>query len=151
MANLGGFDPKGVPPRNAPLPNGDYVAAVDQSGWEKTKDGSGEYLKIVLKILDGPQKGREVVDRINLKNKSQQACQIARSTLAELCIATGVMEPRDSQELHRIPITISVKVDKSKDGDDAYNRVTKYAKKGASMPAATDTPATGAAPWMPAA
>jgi hypothetical protein len=56
------------------------------------------------------------------------------------------MQPRDSCELHNLPLVITVKCTKRKDGDEMTNEIRGYAKKdtasGQPQQAQTDTP-----PW----
>jgi hypothetical protein len=55
--------------------------------------------------------------------------KIARGNLSALCRAIGVMQPRDSVELHNIPLVVTVKLKKREDTGDLANEVKGYAKK----------------------
>ena len=54
-------------------------------------------------------KGRNLWARLNLDNPNEIAVKIARAELSALCRAVGVLEPKDSVELHNLPLVISVK------------------------------------------
>ena len=110
MANLNGFDASKVEPSSQfeALPAGEYRACIVESKAKSTKDGSGEMIELKLQILDGPAKNRTLFDRLNLKNKSGVAVEIAKATLSSICRAVNVMQPKDSSELHMKPLMIKV-------------------------------------------
>ena len=74
------------------------------------------------------------------------AVKIARSELSAICRAVGVLQPKDSTELHDLPLVISVKCKKRRDTDEVQNEIRGYAKKealeGKPLQAANDAP-----PW----
>ena len=131
MANLNGFDANTVEPSSTfdPLPAGKYLAAITGTEMKPTKDGTGSYLNIELTVLEGEFKDRKVWDRLCLNHPSAQAVKIARSELSALCRAVGVMQPRDSVELHNIPLVVTVKLKKREDTGELANEVRGYAKK----------------------
>jgi hypothetical protein len=146
MANLNGFNANEVDPNVAfePLPAGDYLAVVVASEMKPTKNGSGEYLQLELEVIDGPHKGRKVWDRLMLKHGNSQTVAIARGTLSALCRAIGVMVPRDSVELHNVPVLVKVACKKRDDTGELTNVVKGYARKGAATGA--PRPASPAGP-----
>ncbi|NLX57719.1 MAG: DUF669 domain-containing protein [Phycisphaerae bacterium] len=131
MANLNGFDANTVEPSSTfdPLPAGKYLAAVTGTEMKATKDGTGSYLNVELTVLDGLFKDRKVWDRLCLNHPNAQAVKIARGNLSALCRAVGVLQPRDSVELHNIPLVITVKVKKREDTGELANEVRGYARK----------------------
>ena len=148
MADLNGFNAHEVEP-NTPfeaLPTGKYLAIITDSEMKATKNGSGRFLELVFEVLEGEHKGRKVWDRLNLDNPNALAVKIARGQLSAICRAVGVMQPRDSVELHNLPLVVTVKVKRREDTGDLTNEVGGYAKKeaatGQPQQAATDTP-----PW----
>ena len=161
MADLNGFNAHDVEPQAEfePIPAGRYLAIISDSAMKPTKSGGGSYLELTFEIIDGPYKGRKVWSRLNLNNSSQQAVQIARGELSAICRAVGVMQPRDSVELHNIPLTVTVKLKKRDDNGELTNEVKGYAKKdaaasgGAQQQQSTTAPASGGAyagstpPW----
>lgn len=122
------FDASTVTP-DAPrdvLPDGDYPVIIEQSEWKETKAKTGMYLELTLQVIDGPQKGRKVWDRLNLSNPNTQAVEIAQRTLSAICHATGVMKVSDSAQLHNMPLLAKVTV---KAGDKGpINEVKGYKK-----------------------
>jgi hypothetical protein len=135
MANLNGFDANTVEPSTSfdPLPAGKYLAAITGTEMKPTKNGDGSYLEIEFTVLEGEHKDRKVWDRLCLNHPNAQTVKIARGNLSALCRAIGVMQPRDSVELHNIPLVVTVKLKKREDTGDLANEVKGYAKKDAAI------------------
>lgn len=131
MAHLNGFDANNVDPADdfEPIPAGKYLAIITESEMKPTKSGNGRYLELTFHVLDGPHKGRRLWSRLNLENPSAQAMQIAQGELSAICRAVGVMQPRDSMELHNLPLLLTVKHRKRDDNGDVVNEIRGYAKK----------------------
>lgn len=147
MANLSGFDATQVDPSVdfEPIPAGKYLAIITDSGMKPTKSGNGSYLELTFQVLDGPYKNRLLWSRLNLDNPNRQAVEIARGQLSAICHAVGVPRPKDSVELHGIPLTITVRLKRRDDGE-VFNEIRGYAKK----EAATGVPqqeTTNTPPW----
>ena len=154
MANLNGFDANQVDPTGdfEPVPAGKYLAVITESEMKPTKSGSGSYLQCTFEILEGPHKGRLLWSRLNLDNPNATAVTIARAELSAICRAVGVLAPKDSVELHNLPLIIHVKCKKRDDTGDLTNEIKGYSSKTASaepQPAAKPpTPANnGTPPW----
>ena len=105
------FDASGIEPTTAYelLPAGKYSAQIVESEMRVTRNGMGQFLWLMLDILDGPHKGRKIFDQLNLVNPNPTTVEIAQRTLSAICHATGKMQVSDSEELHLIPMTIQVK------------------------------------------
>ena len=149
MAMLNNFDANQVDPSVAldPLPAGKYLAVVSESELKPTKTGGGKYLQLTFQIIDGEFKGRLVWARLNLENKSEMTVKIARGELSAICRAIGVMQPKDSVELHNVPLEINVGLKKRDDNGEFTNVIKGYAKKGGNAAAtAAPRPAAGAGP-----
>jgi hypothetical protein len=133
MANLGTFNANEVEPTSSfePLPAGKYLAAIVESEVKPTKNGAGSYLQLTFTILDGEHKGRILWARLNLNNPNATAVKIARSELSAICRSVGVMTPRDSVELHNIPLVITVKCKKRTDVDEIANEIRGYEPRNA--------------------
>ena len=150
MPNLNGFNANEVEPTTSfePLPAGKYLAAITESEMKPTKSGAGSYLQLTFTILEGEYKNRILWDRLNLNNPNATAVKIARSELSAICHAIGVMQPRDSVELHNLPLVITVKVKKREDTGELTNEIKGYASKdavdgqGEQAPVTDNTP-----PW----
>jgi len=122
------------------VPAGWYNVAMDKSEAKPTKDGSGMYLECQFVVLDGLHKGARFWTRLNIRNSSPQAVEIAYRELSSIAHACGVMQVQDSTQLHNIPIKVKVKIRKA-EGYDDQNEITAY--KPASHPVET----VGASPF----
>ena len=147
MADLNGFDARTVEPVAdfEAIPAGKYPAAITESEMKPTKAGTGHYLQLTFTILDGEYKNRILWARLNLDNPNQTAVKIAKAELSAICRSVGVMAPKDSQELHNLPLLITVKVKKRSDTGELTNEVKGYSKKDSAQ--ATPPPADNTPPW----
>ena len=136
------------------IPAGKYQAVIVASGEKTNKKGNGKYLQLEFEIIEGEYKNRKLWTRLNLDHKNSDTVRIARADLSAICHAVGVLQPRDSADLHNLPLTITVKCRKNPDGD-IYNEIKGYAaKESASVNAAPSAPAAptqgaaqSTAPW----
>lgn len=108
-----------------PLPTNIYTVAITKSEEVPVSGKPGcTYYALTMTVQDGDYKGRTIVDRLNCKNDSQQAVDIAYGTLSSICHVAGIMQVgQSSQELHGRPFKINVKKvqrkdDPSKDGNE---------------------------------
>jgi len=148
MADLGQtFDANSVEPAQefTAIPAGKYRAVILKSEWKPTKKG-GQYLEFVIEILDPRFKGRRVWERLNLKNESQQAVDIANATLSSICRATGVMKANDSSQLHGIPFVVGLKI-KEYNGSPRNEPSSYESVESASAAAVAAPQANSPAPW----
>lgn len=149
MADLNGFDATQVDPAGdfAPLPAGQYLCIATDSQMKPTKKGDGRYLQVELEVLEGEHKGRKVWDRFVLEHPNDRTVAIARSSLAGLCTAVGVTRPRDSAELHNIPVLVRVACTKRTDTGEITNAIKGYAKRGGAQPSVAHSTPGGGVPW----
>ena len=147
MANLNGFSAHSVEPMAdfEPIPPGKYAAVITDSEMKTTKSGNGSYLELTFQVIEGEFKGRLLWARLNLDNPNALTVKIARSELSAICRAVGVFEPKDSCELHNLPLLVTVKQKADADGE-VRNEIKGYAKRevanGKPAQAANPTP-----PW----
>lgn len=136
MASLNGFNANKIQPQETyePLPPGDYVAAITASEMKDTKAGNGKYLELTFQVLEGPAKNRNLWARLNLDNPNQTAVAIAEGELSAICRAVGIMTPKDSNDLHNLPLTIKVTKKKRSDNGELTNEIKGYKPKGDSVP-----------------
>lgn len=116
-----------------------------------TKAQTGKFLELVFQIIDGEFKGRKCWSRLNLDNPNAQAVKIARGELSAICRAVGVMQPKDSVELHDKPLAIKVGLEKRKDTGEFSNTIKGYEKTGGAGTAAPQPVAAGGPgtpPWQ---
>ena len=119
------FDASSIEP-NTPqelLPAGKYRAQIVESEMRVTKNGMGQFLWLMLDIIEGPHKGRKIFDQLNLVNPNPTTVEIAQRTLSAICHATGKMQVSDSDELHLIAMTIQVTVKPPKNGYGESNAI----------------------------
>ncbi len=157
MADLSGFNAESVEPQGdfEPIPAGWYIAMITQSEMKPTKTGDGEYLQLRLDIIEGEYENRVLFDRLNLKNPNQTAVEIAQRELSAICRAVGVMQPKDSSDLHDKPLRVKVAIRPAGNGYEASNEIKAYdaADTGQSKPAQQPTSnsaktSSGKKPWQ---
>ena len=105
------------------VPPGQYEVVIIESEERQTKAGTGSYLAFTLEIINGPQKGGKLWANVNMRNPSAMAVTIGQKELSSICRATGKMAPKDSSELHDLPILVTVDVEGER------NRITAWAAK----------------------
>lgn len=118
MANFA-FDATGVEVSEfMAIPAGWYAAEITDSELKDTKSGSGKYLQLTIRIIEGEHTGRLMFERLNLINPNQTAVQIAQQTLAGICKAIGIDSFEQTEELHGKPFKLGIKaVDDAEYGD----------------------------------
>ena len=148
MANLNHFDATQVEPSASldPLPAAKYIAVITESEMKPTKSGNGQYLELTLQVVEGPYAGRLVWARLNLQNRNETTVKIAKGELSAICRAVNILQPKDSIELHGIPLEIKVSVKKRDDNGELTNEVKGFARKGAAVVPALTTNGI-APPW----
>ncbi len=137
MADLNGFNANEIDPSMPyePLPADKYLAVITASEMKSTKNGNGKYLELTFTVMEGEYKNRVVWARLNLNNPNATAVRMARGELSAICHAVGVLQPRDSVELHNIPLLITVKLKARDDNGDLTNEIKGYeSKQAASAP-----------------
>jgi hypothetical protein len=132
------------------IPAGKYQAVIVESEMKSTKNGNGHFLELTFEVVEGEYKGRKVWSRLNLDNPNQTAVKIAQGELSAICRAVNVMQPKDSVELHNLPLEVTVKCKKRDDSGEITNEIKGYAPKNNS--ANPSAPAgqgnSNAAPWQ---
>jgi hypothetical protein len=152
MANLNGFNANDVEPNTAfePIPAGKYLAAITASETKQTRNGDGSYLELTLTILEGDYQSRMLWARLNLDNPNATAVKIARGDLSAICRAVNVMQPKDSTDLHNLPLVVNVKLKKRADNDELTNEIKGFEPRQSpeTSNATSQKPASnGPSPW----
>jgi hypothetical protein len=150
VPTLNGFNANDVDPNFAfeAIPVGKYLAVITESEMKPTKSGGGQYLQFTFQIIEGEYKDRLVWSRLNLDNPNATTVKIARAELSAICRAAGVPAPKDSVELHNIPLVITVGQEKRADTGEMGNVIKGYAKKDAVAARPTaPTSNNGTPPW----
>ena len=153
MADLHGFDANQVEPTGdfEPIPAGKYLAVITDSEMKSNKAGTGSLLQLTFQIIEGEYQNRLIWTRLNLDNPNSVAVQIARADLSAICRAVGVPSPKDSVELHNLPLVINVRCKKRNDTGDIVNEIKGYAKREQPTPVASPSQAApvnnSSPPW----
>lgn len=114
-----------------PIPPGEYVMHITAAGMEPTSNGRGRYLKAEMEIVDGPQSGRRIIERLNLENQNPQAVEIAQRTLRAIVHAAGLSVCQDSDQLLLRRMLVRVTVEPRNDKPEVMtNRITGYKQIG---------------------
>ena len=148
------FDASQVNPQDEyqPIPAGSYPVIISESEIRETKTGSGTYLRVTLDIQGGEYQGRKIFHNITLNNPNPTATGIGQRHLSQICHAVGVLQVKDSAELHYKPLIAVVKIRK---GDGQYgdsNEVARYEQaQGMSAAPAYQAPPRAVAPQPQAA
>lgn len=154
MSNLAGFNAEEVAESTyGAMPEGAYTMIITESEKKPTKAGTGEYLQMVMEVLDVNYSGKKIWVRLNLWNPNPMAVTIANQELASICKAVGVLKPSDSSDLHNKPFIGNVVVTKD-NRDREQNEIKGYSGVGGAVagngmvakPAAPAAPAAGKAP-----
>lgn len=137
-----------------PLPAGEYEMMIVKSETKPTKANTGHYLELEMHVISGQHSGRRHWERLNLDNPNHQAVKIAQESLAKLCMAIGIDDVEDSEQLHDQPFVAEIGIDKK---DSTRNVIWGYqgigghinnAKpKAPAAPAPSAAPAKAAKPW----
>jgi len=131
------------------LPAGTYEAVIANSEAKPMKSGNGMGFNFEFEIISGDCKGRKVFSWITFEHRtSPDAQRIGREQLSAICRAVGVQQLNDTAQLHNLPMTITVAIDKN---DPTRNVIKSYKpkKSAAAAPAQQSggSAAGGAAPW----
>jgi len=78
---------------------GTYFVEIVSEDTKQTKAGDGEYLELVLRIEHGEFAGQRIWDRLNLKNRSTKAVEIALATLRSIQRACRIDKLGSSADL----------------------------------------------------
>lgn len=148
MANLNGFNANTVEPQGEfeAIPAGKYLAVITNTEMKPTKAKTGAFLELTFEVIEGEFKSRKLWSRLNLENPNPTAVKIARSELSSICRAINVPEPKDSCELHNLPLVVTVKQKAGEDGE-VRNEIKGYAKRDAANPSKPQQAQSSTPPW----
>jgi hypothetical protein len=141
------FDARQVQPSQPmePVPEGWYPVVLADEEQKAVKDKPHLWLlAMTYEIIDGPMKGRKVMDNLNLGSDNQQAVEIAGRTLSALCHVTGQYvlneQTGGTAALKGKPFQIKVTI------EGAYNRIKGYKDMQGNDPGKTGATGGPAAP-----
>ena len=149
MADLTGFNAEEIEVSTSydAIPPGWYPAVITESEMRDTRAGTGQYLALTLELVDCAYSGRRVWTNLNLHNPNAKAVEIAHRDLASICRAIGIMQPRDSEDLHfrKFEVKLAIQKDNPERNEcKGYRAIESAAPAAAAKPAA---PKTSTPPW----
>lgn len=106
------------------LPAGDYNVEIVAEKEVTLRDNHSRAIAFEYQVLDGAFKGQRVRDTINLYHAKEEVVNIARSILAAIARACNRPNIVDTQELQRIPFTVTVAIRQWNNKD--YNSFVDY-------------------------
>lgn len=152
MASLEGFNPAEVEP-TAPielLPAGDYPVILIETDLSK-KDSNAVQFEFCVQVTEGPHQNRRVYSQQNYTKKDGSPNNIGRGMVSQLCRCVGVMNPKDTTELHHKRVIAKIGVEKS-EGYNPRNNVKGFKPyqappQQAAAPVAQQQPAGSPSAW----
>lgn len=147
MATLGNFNAEEFTDSFEPIPAGRYTAMIVKSDTVENKAKNGSYIKLEVDIVDGQYKGRKLFQNLNLNNPSEMAVKIAKTELANICRAVGILHPKDSSELHNRPIQIKVTIRPETEAFPASNEIKGWYSLSEPKAVMPGTPVSSGKPW----
>lgn len=103
-----------------------YLAHITASKWKPTKAKTGELIEMQVRILEGEYKGRMLFERLNLVNPNPVAVDIANRTLNSICAACDLEDVEDTDDLHNIPMVITLTLNEATAQFAASNSIGSY-------------------------
>jgi hypothetical protein len=130
------------------LPAGKYNVVITDSDIKTNRRGDGEYLQFEFEVIDGDYRSRKLWSRLNTNNPNPDAVRMANADLSAICHAVGVLQPRDTVELHNLPLVVTVRCRKTPDGV-IVNDIKSYEAVARPVAPASQTvvQSGGSAPW----
>lgn len=140
-----------------PIPAGEYPVQIVKSDLVPVKDKpASKFIKFEFSIIDGEYKGSKIWQQLNIINSNKVTSEIANKELATICRAVGKTVIHDTDELHGIPLLMTVKIIPAKgdwpakNGPTGYKRMETAATKAATKKSASkprDTEEGEEVPW----
>jgi hypothetical protein len=118
--------PKLPPCGDAPLRAGSYSLEIVESDYKANSKGTGMALECKARVVGGEFDGRPFHLRYNLESQNEETVEIGQRDFRSLLLATGVLEPKDSSELHFQPFRVMIGIKTRKDTGEFENVVKKY-------------------------
>ena len=124
------FSTQGVAPNAAleAIPSGVYPVVITSTQEKPTRAGDGAYIEFEMTI-QAPSEfaGRKVFDRLNIRNKNQQAVDIAYGTLSAICHVVNRHNIQQTEQLHNLPFqAVVAKVARDDRPGEFSNEVKGY-------------------------
>lgn len=122
------FNAANVAPATAfePIPAGWYVAQISDSAVNPAKSGKGMRMSLTFDIIDGDFKNRKIFAGLNIQHENPETEAWAQKDLSAICHSVGVIDLKDTAQLHMKPLMINVKVRPASGGYEASNDIKGY-------------------------
>jgi hypothetical protein len=128
MALLSGFnadDYKG----DDLFPDGEYSVIITESELTPRTKGNGDDWKFVFQVMDGKLQNRQITfwlafDIPGATGGMEQALQIGKRTISDICRAVNITTPKRTEELKGKTLKLKLKIKEGKDGV-ARNQIQK--------------------------
>lgn len=111
---------------NTVVPEGSYAAFVETAEVKKTKDGEGQYLALMWKIIGPTQKNRTIFANYNFQNKNEKAQEIAMQDLKSILTAAGKTNFAISSPNEMLGLVCQIFVKTKVDSYGEKNVITNY-------------------------
>lgn len=126
------------------IPAGQYIVCARKAEVQKTKTGTGEYVKVEFEILSGEYRGRKLWSQFNVKNDNPKAVEIGRGQMKSFFVAAGLTPEQikkvDTASFIGQTAVANVKVEKDETYGDK-NVITSFkSEKATVVTSATATP-----------
>jgi hypothetical protein len=138
------------------LPSGVYDVVITNSAEKPTSKSTPSEpqsfieFEMTIRSPDPQLNNRKVFDRLNIKNKNQQAVDIAYATLSALCHVTGRYQIQDTQQLHGVPFkAVVAKVERNDRPGEFSNEVKGYKDAAGNDPGTPGVGQSGAGQQAP--
>ena len=131
MVDLSGFDAEndGFTADIGLIPAGRYLAVITDSELKPTRTASGQCLEFTFRVVNGPYANRLLRLQLHLWSPVERTRMVSEAELSAVCRAVGVVQPRDSRELHDVPLFITVARERREDMGEVVNTIRSYAKR----------------------
>jgi len=113
---------------NELLPNGVYLAKIAKAELKETKSGTGKYINVQLKVIEGEYENKSVFTMFNVENSNPKAVEIGLSQLKSMLHAAKAPFKLDSVE-DLVGYDLGVKVATKTDEFGEKNIVKGYTTK----------------------
>jgi len=113
------------------LPAGDYAIQCVGIELKATKDGAGSYLSTQFEVLAGERKGKRIFTNFNIKNRNQQAVDIALRAIKHWVQAAGGTGNEQLtmgllQGLQGKEVFANIAIQPGKDGYEDSNTIKRF-------------------------
>lgn len=90
------------------IPAGDYTAKIMKSEYVDNSKKTGKLFKFEFEVIGGEHSGTKIPYTVNWENPNATAVEIGRAAMTSIIKACGKVKCGDTNELHGVPLTITV-------------------------------------------